>query len=237
MALPIQSAPSYNTVIPSTGEKINFRPFLVKEQKALLLAQQSNEQKTMVDTLKSVISSCTMDKININTLAIFDLEYLFTQIRAKSVGEIVELMFNCDTCEDEKAKAKVDIDLTSISITKNESHTKKIPLFDDVGVVMKYPNIDMLEAIGNIDTNSVDSLFAVLIKCIDYIYNGEEIFYSNETKESELAEFINNLDQKQFQKIQNFFQSMPKLSVDVSYDCPICKKHHEQKVEGMNNFF
>ena len=237
MALPMQQTPSYTAVVPSTGDKIQFRPFLVKEQKSLLLAQQSEDQKVMIDTLKGVISACTSGKVNPDELALFDLEYLFTQIRAKSVGETVELIFSCDDCDDEKAKIKIPIDLTKIEVTKDESHNKKIPLFDDVGVVMKYPSIDMLEIIGKINENSLETVFNVIGKCIDYIYNSDEVFYSKETSDEEMSEFLNNLTQDQFAKIQKFFETTPKISSSVQYKCPVCSKQHNRIIEGMNNFF
>ena len=237
MALPIQSAPSYHTKVPSTGQKISFRPFLVKEQKALLMAQQSEDQKTMISTLKNMISSCVLEEIDVNNLALFDLEYLFTQIRAKSVGEIVELIFSCDDCTDEKAKAKVSIDLTSIEVANSENVEKKIHLFDDVGVMMKYPNFDMLEEVGKVDNNDINNIFKIIVKCIDYIYNNEEIYYSKETSEEELLEFLNNLTQPQFEKIQEFFSKIPKMTSNVEYDCPICSKHHSKQIQGITSFF
>mgnify|MGYP000414471188 CR=1 FL=1 len=144
MTLPKMQTPIYNTTIPSTEENIKFRPFLVKEEKALLIAQQSGDNNVLVDTLKNIVESCVQDKIDIDSLAMFDLEYLLLQIRARSIGEEVELIFSCDTCDDVKAKASIVFDLTNMSVTKDPSHTKKLDLFDDVGMMMKYQMIVMI---------------------------------------------------------------------------------------------
>ena len=142
MALPLNNALTYNLEVPSTGKLIKYRPFLIKEEKALMIAQQSEDPKVMMDTLKDVINSCAKDEINTNELATFDLEYIFTQIRAKSVGEMVELNLPCDTCTDEKAVAKVSIDLTSVKVEKDPEHVSKINVYDNVGIALKYPTID-----------------------------------------------------------------------------------------------
>lgn len=239
MALPVQNTPTYTLEIPSSKEKLKFRPFLVKEQKALLLAQQSEDLHVMVDTLKSVIKSCAQSKLDIDKLAVFDLEFIFSQIRAKSVGENVELFFYCDTCDDEKAKVKINIDLTKLKVENFDGHTNKIELFDDVGVVMKYPNINVvgnIEKLGNVDSE-IDLVFDIITECIDYIYDTNEVYHAAEQSKQELAEFINNLTAEQFSKIENFFETMPKLRQQVDYRCPVCHKEHHKVLEGLNNFF
>ena len=144
MALPINTTAQYSLTIPSNGAKVKYRPFLVKEEKALLLAQQSEDPVVMVDTLKGVVASCVTGDYKADDLATFDLEYIFTQIRGKSVGETVDLLFPCDVCEDEKAKVKISFDITKIQIEKSPEHNKKIDLFGDVGVVMRYPTIQTI---------------------------------------------------------------------------------------------
>jgi hypothetical protein len=237
MALPMNSAPVYNLTVPSTGKEVKYRPFLIKEEKSLLIAHQSEDPKIMIDTLKQVIKGCVKDELDTNGLATFDLEYIFTQIRAKSVGEIVELFLKCDTCEDEKAVAKVNIDLTQIKVQKSPEHTNRIPLFDDVGVIMKYPTIDVIRKLENLDNTSMDQIFDIVVECMDAIYNTDEIFHSKEQTKSELLEFLNNLTSDQFQKIQGFFETMPKLQHAVEYDCPVCGKHHDKVLEGLQSFF
>ena len=237
MALPMNSTPTYKVEVPSTGEKINFRPFLVKEEKSLLIAQQSEDQEIMVETLKDVINSCTLGKINVEELALFDLEYLFTQIRGKSVGEEFELIFSCDTCVDEKAKVKINLDINNIKIIKSETHSKKIPLFGDVGVVMRYPNFNMIKRVGDLNSNDFSAVFNIVAECIDYIYDTDQVYYAKETKKEELVTFLENLTPDQFAKIQVFFETMPKLSTNVKYVCPVCSKIHDKNIEGLNNFF
>ena len=240
MALPIMSTPTYTMVVPSTGESVRYRSFLVKEEKALLIAQQSEDMVTMVETLKGVIKSCVMDKVDIDKLAIFDLEYMFMTIRGKSVGETVDLIFPCDEDhgeQNEKAKSTVQIDLNTITVQKGEGHTNKIELFDNVGVVMKYPTVDILKKLQGVDQEDLDKIFDIMALSIDYIYDGDQIFYANEQKTSELKQFIENLTSEQFVKIQTFFETMPKLSKEIEYTCPICGKYHKKMLEGIQSFF
>jgi hypothetical protein len=142
MALPKMSTALYTLEVPSNGEKITFRPFLVKEEKSLLLAQQSDDLNVLIPTLKQILTDCIQEPIDINRLAVFDVEYIFTQIRAKSVGEMVELIFTCGHCDEEKNKVKYQIDLTKIPIIRNPEHSNKIHLFEDCGVIMRYPNLE-----------------------------------------------------------------------------------------------
>lgn len=238
MALPMMNTPTYNMVVPSSGVSVKFRPFLVKEEKALLIAQQSEELMVMVDTLKGVVKTCVIDKIDVDKLATFDLEYMFTQIRAKSVGEVIELIFPCDVDhgeDNEKARVKVSIDLTTIQVEKQDNHTNKIDLFDDVGVMMKYPTIDVMRKLD--DSDSIDNIFDVVAMSIDYIYQGEEIFYTKEQKHDEMLQFLNNLTSEQFVKIQNFFDTMPRIKKQIEYTCPVCQKEHKKMLEGMQSFF
>lgn len=237
MSLPMATAPTYDVVIPSTGKKIKYRPFLVKEEKALLIAQQSEDVSVMVDTLKNVIASCTLGKVDVEELAIFDLEYLFTQIRAKSVGEIVELLFKCSHCDDPKAKLKINIDLTTIDIKKNPEHNKKIPLYDDVGVIMKYPSMETMKDLQEAGTSDVEQLFQIIASSIDMVYSGEEVFHAKEQSKEEMLEFVNNLTQEQFVKIQRFFETMPKMSYTVEFNCPVCSAHNSTTLEGLQSFF
>lgn len=237
MALPVQNTPIYTIEIPSTKEKFKFRPFLVKEEKALMLSQQSEDIDVMTDTLKSVIESCAKSKIDVDSLATFDLEYIFCQIRAKSVGEIIELIFHCDTCEDDKAAVKLSFDITKIGVKFKEGHTKKIELFGDVGIVMKYPNIQTLNKLLNSNIDETDEITKIITECIDYIYDSEEIFYAREQTTEELVNFIENLTSEQFNKVQDFFATMPRMEEQVRYNCPVCGKEHNKILTGLSNFF
>jgi len=240
MALPMMSAPTYTMVVPSSGVSVKFRPFLVKEEKALLIAQQSEDVGVMFQTLKGIINTCVLDKLDVDKLATFDLEYMFTQIRAKSVGEIIELIFPCDIDhgeDNEKARVKVSIDLTTLIVEKDPNHNNKINLFGDVGVVMKYPTMDVMKRLENLDTNDLDKVFGVVADSIDYIYQGEEIFYGKEQKHEELLQFLNNLTSEQFVKVQQFFATMPRIKKEIEYTCPVCQRQHRKMLEGMQSFF
>jgi len=240
MALPMMSAPTYTMVVPSTGASVKFRPFLVKEEKALLVAQQSEDPGVMIDTLKNVIKGCIQSELDINRLATFDLEYMFMQIRGKSVGETIDLVFPCDIDhgdQNEKARANVLVDINSITVERSPDHTNKFELFGNVGVVMKYPTVDTLKKLEGLDENDLDKIFDIMALSIDYIYDGEQLYYSSEQKHEELVQFINNLSSEQFMKLQKFFETMPKLRKEIEYDCPVCGKHHKKVLEGIQSFF
>ena len=178
MALPMMSAPTYTMVVPSTGASVKFRPFLVKEEKALLVAQQSEDPGVMIDTLKNVIKGCIQSELDINRLATFDLEYMFMQIRGKSVGETIDLVFPCDIDhgdQNEKARANVLVDINSITVERSPDHTNKFELFGNVGVVMKYPTVDTLKKLEGLDENDLDKIFDIMALSIDYIYDGDQL--------------------------------------------------------------
>lgn len=237
MALPVMSTPTYELIVPSTKKKIKYRSFLVKEEKTLLIAQQSEDQTVMVNTIKALISSCTFGKLDVEELAMFDIEYIFCQLRAKSVGEISEIVFSCLECNDPKAKMRVSIDLTKLEVDFHPDHKKVIELFDDVGVTMKYPSLDMLNHIKDIKEESIEAVFNVIISCIDNIYSGDEIYPAKEQSKEELTNFLDNLTQEQFKKIQSFFETIPKLQKKIEFDCPVCNYHHNHTVQGIENFF
>lgn len=237
MALPILQTPVYTIKIPSTNQEVKIRPFLVREEKALLIAQQSEDLNVMVNTLKEIVSSCIKDKVDVDSLSVFDLEYIFTQLRSRSVGEFVELLFFCDDCDDEKANTKLTVDISKIGVKGVEEHVKKIALYDDVGIMMKYPNIETLIALEKVKEGNFEAIFDVVADCIDYVYTKDEIFHAKEQTKEEISEFLNSLTQEQFKKIERYFETMPKLSHDVTYDCPLCKKHHEKVLEGVESFF
>ena len=238
MALPMNSMPTFTMTIPSTGKDVRFRPFVVKDEKALLIAQQSEDTKVMIDTLKSTLESVILDKIDVDKLAIFDLEYMFMQVRGKSVGETVDLFFQCDNDhgeQNDKAKSKVTIHIPELEVKRDPEHTNKIPLFGEVGVIMRYPTLELTDHLSSLD--SVEEIFEVVADAIDMIYDGEEVYHADETPRQELMQFLNNLSSEQFAKIQKFFETMPKLTAEVEYKCPICGKEHHKVLEGLANFF
>lgn len=238
MALPMNTQPTFNMVIPSTGKTVRFRPFVVKEEKALLIAQQSEDPTVMVDTLKNVFSSVIQDKIDVDKLAIFDIEYMFLQIRGKSVGETIDLLFQCDEDhgeQNEKARSKVTINISDLEVVRPEGHTNRIELFNKVGIIMRYPTLEVTDTLK--DASDIEEVFSLVADLIDVIYDDEEVYHAKETKKEELLQFLNNLTTEQFAKIQKFFETMPKISTQVEYKCPICGKEHHKLLEGLQNFF
>jgi hypothetical protein len=236
MPLPIQSAPIYTLTIPSTKKDIKYRPFLVKEEKSLLIAQMSNSVDIMLDTLKEVIKSCVLDKIDINSLASFDFEYIFSQLRSVSVGETVTLTLRCDTCEDEDAFAKVTVNLAELKVEIPKDFSNKIVLYDKVGVIMKYPTIKDLTDV-QLNSRDIDMMFDVVGNCIDAIFDEEQMYKVSEQPKEEIREFLTNLTGKQFKMIEEYFDSLPKLKKELEYSCPVCKTEYKKTVAGLANFF
>lgn len=243
MALPKIDTPVYETKLISTGKKVRFRPFLVKEQKLFLMASQSDDAKEVVNTIKQVLRNCILDDVDIDLLPMFDLEHVFLQLRARSVGEVVNLKYNCNN--DVPAKegtdttkcngvVKVDINLLDIEPTKGENHSTKIELSDKMGIVMKYPSFSVLEKV-QID-NEAD-LFQLVIACIDFIYDEDQLYYAKDTTVEELTEFVENMQQADVMKIQQFFATMPKLEKKFDFVCPKCGYKENISIEGIQNFF
>ena len=226
-----QSLPIFSLVIPSTKQKVSYRPFTVREEKILAQAQQSDDLDVIGNAIKEVIKLCITDIKNVDELALFDVEYIMTKIRSKSVGEYIDLNMSCDKVPSHN-KTPVRVNLETIEVTVPEGHEKKIALYDDVGVVMKYPTIKDLQAF-----EEMDGLEAT-IACLDYIYTSEEVYYAKEQTKEELKEFFNNLTEKQILKIEeNFFKKMPYLEYTIKYDCIECGHHHEKTIKGLSNFF
>lgn len=234
MSLPKQASPIYTLTIPSSGKKLKFRPFLVKEEKALLLAEQSEDINNMIETLKHVIASCRLNSVNIDSLAIFDLEYILTKLRAKSVGEIADITIPCEHC---KTKNPMKVDVSKVEVSKHPEHEKKIHLFDKVGVVMKYPGIDMLNELSKLEDKNPEVIYDAAVECIDYIYDEEKIFHTKDLEKEKIIEFIDGLNSEQFSKIENFFDTMPKLEMTVEFKCISCGADNVRTLEGIQNFF
>lgn len=233
MALPVQSSPVYTLTIPSTKKKIKFRPFLVKEEKSLLLAEQSEDIETMVNTLKKIIDDCTFNKINVDSLAIFDLEYILLKLRTKSIGETAELNIPCQKCRE---MAMIRLDVSNLEVTRTPKHTNKIPLFDDVGIMMKYPGINVLQGLSG-NNPDMDAIFNAAIECIDYIYDKENVYHSKDQTKEEIVAFLDGLSREQFDKIGLFFETMPKMEMNINFKCQSCGYNNERTLEGIHNFF
>jgi len=238
MSLPLNVTPTYTFDIPSLNKTIKFRPFVVKDEKALLIAQQSEQPSVMLDTVRDVIKSCAKEPLDVESLASFDVEYLFLKLRSVSVGEIVEMIFPCDVCPptDENARALVPINLETITVERFEGHENPILLFDNVGVRMKYPTVATLKKIDQADDDT-DLLIDIVIDCIDYIYDDEQMFPVRDQKRSDVVMFLENLTSPQFERIRTFFRTLPQLRVYVDYSCPVCGTKHNKYMEGLTSFF
>jgi len=236
MALPKLNTPTYELEVPSTDEKIKYRPFLVKEEKILLMAMESKDNVQIINAVKDIVSSCTFEKLNANTMPMFDMEYIFLNIRAKSVGEISKLKILCP--DDKKTYASVELDLTKVEVQVDDEHSNKIELTDDMGIIMTYPTIDsFLESgIENIDASN---MLDVIGTCILQIYEekGEKVYQAKDQTKKELTEFIESMDSKQFKKLQSFFDTMPKLKHTIKVKNPKTKKSSDVTLTGLNDFF
>ena len=236
MALPKLNTPTYELEIPSTDEKIQYRPFLVKEEKILMMALETKDNAQIVNAVKDIVNECTFNKINISTMPMFDTEYIFLQIRSKSVGEVSKLKLLCP--DDKKTYADVELDLNEVKVQVGDDHTNKIELTDDMGIIMTYPSIDSFSDSGIQDINA-SNMIDVIGTCILQIYEqkGEKIYEAKDQTKKELTEFIEQLNTKQFQDVQKFFDTMPRLKHTIKIKNPKTKKTSEVTLSGLNDFF
>ena len=238
MGLPKISTPIYELEIPSLKKKIRYRPFLVKEEKILIIALESEDSKAIANAVKNVISNCILSKgIKVDDLSTFDIEYLFLNIRGKSVGETVDVLITCP--DDETTQVPMSINLDEISVEENPKHSRDIKLDDTLTLRMKYPS--MTEFIKNNfdsgDDVSVDDTFDLIISCIEQIYSEEESWTASDSTKKELLEFVEQLSSKQFKEIEKFFDTMPKLSHTIKVKNPKTGVESEVVLEGLSAFF
>ena len=236
MALPKIDVPIYELTVPSTDEKIKYRPFLVKEEKLLLIAMESGENSDILRAVKDIVDACTFNKMKIGNMPMFDVEYIFLQIRSKAVGEVSTLRVLC--LDDMKTYAKVEVDLNEIEVRVTDAHTNKIELSDEMGVIMKYPTVDSFVE-NKIDDISPANMLDVIITCIDKIYDkkGEEVYDAKDSTKQELIDFVEQMNTTQFADVQKFFDTMPKLTHTVTIENPKTKKKSEIVLSGLNDFF
>ena len=238
MPLPKISTPTYELELPSNGQTIKFRPFLVREEKLLVLALEGEDTKEISNAIKTVIKNCIVSKgIKVQSLPTFDIEYLFLNIRGKSVGEKVEINIICP--DDGETTVPVSIDLDDIKVQKNEKHTNKIQLDDALIMEMKYPSLDQFIK-NNFDfsgSTSMDQSFDLIASCIDKIYNEEEVWSASDVTKKELLEFLDQMNSSQFKKIEEFFDTMPKLSHEVKVKNPKTEVESKVVLEGLSSFF
>ena len=236
MALPKIDVPIYELTVPSTDEKIKYRPFLVKEEKLLLIAMESGENSDILRAVKDIVDSCTFNKMKIGNMPMFDVEYIFLQIRAKAVGEVSTLRVLC--LDDMKTYAKVEVDLNEIEVRVTDAHTNKIELSDEMGVIMKYPTVDSFVE-NKIDDISPVNMLDVIVTCIDKIYDkkGEEVFDAKDSTKQELIDFVEQMNTTQFADVQKFFDTMPSLTHEITVKNPKTKKESKVTLNGLNDFF
>tara|TARA_B100000965_G_scaffold165613_1_gene137976 strand:+ start:4588 stop:5307 length:720 start_codon:yes stop_codon:yes gene_type:complete len=238
MPLPKISTPSYELVVPSTKKKIKFRPFLVKEEKVLILAMESQDNQQIANAVKDVIAACILTRgIKVETLSTFDIEYLFLNIRGKSVGEEVEVTITCP--DDNETKVPSVINLDEIKVQTDDNHSIDIKLDDEYTMRMKYPSMDeFIKTNFAVDGDvNVDDTFKLIASCVDQVYSEEESWSGADCTKKELSQFIESLNSKQFKSIEKFFETMPKLSHTVKVTNPNTKVESEVVLEGLQSFF
>ena len=237
MALPKLTTPTYELEVPSTDEKVKYRPFLVKEEKILLIAMESGEGKDILNAVKEIVTECTFEKLDLGKMPMFDIEYIFLNIRAKSVGEISKLKVLCQ--DDMKTYATVEINLNEVNVqVDGELHSNKIELTDEMGVIMKYPTIDSFTKNG-IQNITAANMIDVIASCVEQVYDkkGEEVYESKDSTQAEIIDFVEQLNTTQFQEVQAFFDTMPRLQHTMTVKNPKTKVESEVTLTGLNDFF
>ena len=244
MGSPTIAVPEYTLTIPSTKKEIKYRPFLVKEEKILLLAMETEDQKQIINATKTIIKNCVFGDIDVDTLATFDIEYIFLQLRGKAKGEDIELKYKCPKCEND---IPVNVNTDEVQVTFKDEHTDNIKLTDQLGVMMKYPNIDsQLKISEQKDKPEIEALFDTIVDSIDCIYDNDTTYASKDHTEKEMTDFLESLTDEQFQKISKFFETMPAIRHQIKLNCTgkikgkskkSCDYVEEVTLEGLNSFF
>ena len=241
--LPKIDVPIYELNLISSGKKIRFRPFLVKEQKLLLMANQSDDPKESLNVVKQICKNCIIDEVDVESLPVFDLEFIFLNLRARSVSEVINLQYKCNNKVKNEAGEettcgnleKFDVNLLEITPTKDPKHDKKIMLSDKLGIMMRYPTFEMISKLKGQNEN--ETLMELLTICIDNIFDQENIYYTKYVTEEELVDFIDHLQKKDLEKIQEFFETAPKIKKNIGFSCRKCGYKENIEVEGLQNFF
>jgi hypothetical protein len=240
MALPKIDAPIFDVELPLSKKKIRFRPFLVKEQRNLLMAMESNDKETIEKNVRQVLTNCTLtENIDIDSLPITDIEYYFIQLRARSVGEVVENKYRCENMVDDKLcnnSMEMKLNLLDLKVQFDENSKDVIQLTDKISIKLNYPKFSLVEKTVKID-NPTDMAFQMIVESIDYIFDGEQYYYAKESDPAELLQFIESLNQEQFAKVEDFFEHLPKLNKSVNLTCNKCGFNHNIDVEGLESFF
>ena len=240
MALPKLDVPSYEVELPISKTKIKFRPFLVKEQKNLLIAIEANDSLTIQQSIRDILNNCTLTEgVDIDKLPIIDVEYYFVQLRAKSVGEVVESRYRCNNEVEGKVCNNImekEVDLTQIQVTQNSENNPEIQISDKIQIKMKYPEFGIVKDSLKYDSTN-DITFNMIAESIEYIYDGDQFYYGHEAQPGEMLEFVESMNQEQFNKVEKFFENLPKLKETLNIKCSKCGFDHTIEVEGLENFF
>ena len=243
MALPKLNVPTYDLILPSTGESLTYRPFLVKEEKILLMATEGDDELAMTRALRQIVTNCIVTEVDVDKLKTYDLEYVFLQLRSRSIGEVSDLRY---TCQNNIAKGKktekicgetigIKLDLSTIEVQKPEGHEPNVPLINNIGLVLKDPEVSILTTRSITSLTETSEMFDVIAECVDYVYEGEQLF--KDFKREEIEDFLGSITQKQFEGIKTFFDTLPKLEHPLELECPKCKNHTNLLLRGLNDFF
>ena len=237
MTLPSIETPRYELTLPSTDKVVQYRPFLVKEEKILLVAMESNNNKEILNAIREILTACTYDSIDVNTLPIFDIEYIFLQIRSKSVGEVSKVKLLCP--DDKETYADAEIDLTKVNVQVDDAHTNNVVIDENrkLGIVFNYPTLEMTKAGFNVTDTDIDSLFEIMANSINHIYEGDKIYPSKDSTKEEMKKFLEGLPQTAFNKIKTFFETMPQLRHSVEVENPKTKVKSTIVLQGIRDFF
>ena len=233
MALPKLNTPQYQLELPSTGGKIKYRPFLVKEQKLLMMAQESKNETEIADAISAIITSCTDGVIDAKNSPLFDVEYVFLQLRAKSVGETADVKVKCP--DDDKTFADVKIKLDDVDVHMTADHTNVVEVTDKIKVIMKYPVLNDMRKVNN-QVNQVDNVFGLLKSCIHEVHDGDMVHSRVDMNDKDIEEFVDSLNTAQFEGLMNFFNTMPKLRHTINVTNPKTKVKSEVLLEGLDSF-
>jgi hypothetical protein len=241
--LPKIDVPIYTIKLLSNKKELRFRPFSVKEEKLFLMANESDDVDAVVDTVKQILNNCILDEVDIESLPMFDLEYLFLNIRARSISEIVDLKYKCNnkvTTEEGEEKTcgnivEIQLNVLEIQPELNKLHSNKIEITDSLGLMMKYPNLNTLKQF-DLD-NEADSIINMTVSCIDFIYDKDNVYYAKDSTKEELVEFLESMQTKDLEKIKTFYETMPKMKKNIHFHCKKCGHEEDIEVEGIQNFF
>jgi hypothetical protein len=244
MALPRVASPTYELTIPSSGEKVSYRPFLVKEEKTLLMAMEARDNLAMTKAMQDIITSCTDGEVDLKSLASFDIEYFFLQLRGRSIGEVLTINphrpenFKCCKEAKEEDICEVNINIDDIVLDTKSIKSSKIKITKDIGLKLKFPQLETVQKYATEGEDiEAENVFKLIIDCIEYIWDGDEIYKAKDSTKKELNDFIESLSSSQFVNVREFFESMPRLSHTIDWECGKCKKSTPVIIEGIDSFF